>query len=140
MLVSLFGQSRIFLAMAEDGLLPPFFSRIHPKLQTPYRSQSLVGLLIAVAAGLLPITILGQMVSIGTLLAFAAVCAATIRLRRLEPTRDRPFRVPAMPVVPVLGILSCLVLMAGLPLATWLRLAVWLALGLLVYATYGRRK
>ena len=138
MLVSLFGQSRVFLAMAEDGLLPPFFSRVHPKFKTPYRSQALVGVLIAIAAGLLPITILGQMVSIGTLLAFAAVCTATIRLRRLEPDRDRPFRVPAMPLIPILGILSCLTLMAGLPPATWLRLAVWLSLGLLVYATQRR--
>ena len=140
MLVSLFGQSRIFLAMAEDGLLPPFFSHVHPRLKTPYRSQALVGILIAIAAGLLPITILGQMVSIGTLLAFGAVCASTIRLRRVEPNRDRPFRVPAMPWVPLLGILSCLLLMVGLPLATWLRLAVWLALGLLLYAFYGSRK
>ncbi len=137
-LVLLFGQGRIFYTMASDGLLPGIFARIHPRTQTPYLSQALIGACVATIAGLVPIAVLGEMVSIGTLFAFILVCAAVVRLRQTDGRMKRPFRVPAVPWVPVLGVLCCLALMAGLPLATWLRLLVWLAIGLVVYFTYGR--
>ena len=137
-LVLLYGQSRIFYTMSQDGLLPGLFARVHPRLQTPYQSQLLIGGIVAVVAALAPIHVLGEMVSIGTLFAFVLVCGSVIYLRRSDAGAFRPFRVPGVPWVPVLGILFCLLLMAGLPLATWLRLAVWLAVGLLIYAFYGR--
>ena len=111
---------------------------MHPRLQTPYRSQALIGGGAALVAGLVPLTVLGEMVSIGTLFAFILVCGAVIRLRQTDGRIKRPFRVPGVPWVPVLGIGFCLVLMAGLPLATWLRLIVWLILGLGLYFGYGR--
>ena len=137
-LVMLYGQSRIFYTMAHDGLLPGLFAHTHPRLQTPYLSQMLIGGIVAAVAALVPIGILGEMVSIGTLFAFILVCGAVVYLRRSDAGTSRPFRVPAVPWVPVLGILSCLVLMAGLPLATWLRLVVWLVVGLAIYFSYGR--
>jgi APA family basic amino acid/polyamine antiporter len=137
-LVFLYGQSRIFYTMAHDGLLPGLFAHVHPRLQTPYRSQALIGTCAALVAGLVPLSVLGEMVSIGTLFAFVLVCGAVIRLRQTDGRMKRPFRVPGVPWVPVLGILFCVVLMAGLPLATWLRLIVWLAIGLVLYFTYGR--
>ena len=140
MLVLLYGQGRIFCAMAQDGLLPPAFGRIHPRFGTPVASQMLIGAVVAIVAALVPIDLLGEMVSIGTLLAFALVCGAVIRLRATDPGRPRAFRCPAVPLVPGLGVLSCLVLMAGLPALTWLRLVVWLGLGLVIYAAYGRRR
>lgn len=138
-LVLLYGQSRIFYTMASDGLLPRMFSHVHPTYQTPYRSQALIGICVALVAALVPINILGEMVSIGTLAAFCLVCGAVIHLRRSEKGMKRPFKVPAVPLVPILGILSCLLLMAGLPLDTWLRLVIWMAIGLVIYFTYGRR-
>ena len=138
-LVLLYGQSRIFHTMATDGLLPKLFSHVHPTYGTPYRSQALIGVLVAIVAALVPIDVLGEMVSIGTLAAFILVCGSVIYLRRAEGTMYRPFRVPGVPIVPVLGILFCLLLMAGLPLDTWLRLIIWMAIGLVVYFTYGRR-
>ena len=137
-LVVLYGQSRIFYTMACDGLLPPLFSTIHPRLKTPYRSQLLIGAAVATVAALVPIDVLGELVSIGTLLAFVLVCGAVIYLRRTDARAARPFRVPGVPLVPLLGIVSCLGLMAGLPPLTWLRLAVWLAIGLAIYRFYGR--
>ncbi len=137
-LVLLYGQSRIFYTMSHDGLLPGMFSKIHPRLQTPYLSQALIGTLVAVVAAFVPIGILGEMVSIGTLLAFVLVCGAVIYLRRSDADVHRPFRVPGVPVVPLLGIGFCLVLMAGLPLATWARLVVWLVIGLVIYFSYSR--
>ena len=137
-LVSLFGQSRILYMMAHDGLLPSMFSHIHPKLQTPYRSQILIGVVVAITAALVPIEVLGELVSIGTLFAFVLVCSAVIYLRRSDPATKRPFRVPAVPWIPVLGILFCLLLMAGLPLVTWLRLAIWLVIGMVIYMSFGR--
>ncbi|MET0313668.1 MAG: amino acid permease, partial [Hansschlegelia sp.] len=136
MLVLLYGQSRIFFTMSKDGLLPPLFSKVHPTAGTPYVSQYMIGGCVALIGGLLPISILGEMVSIGTLFAFALVCGAVIYLRRSDAEAHRPFRVPGVPVVPVLGILSCLALMAGLPLDTWLRLIVWMAVGLIIYFAY----
>ena len=137
-LVSLFGQSRILYMMAHDGLLPGLFSHIHPKLQTPYRSQIMIGVVVAITAALVPIEVLGELVSIGTLFAFVLVCSAVIYLRRSDPATKRPFRVPAVPWIPVLGILFCLLLMAGLPLVTWLRLAIWLVIGMVIYMSFGR--
>ena len=137
-LVLLFGQTRVFFTMAEDGLLPGLFAYVHPKLGTPIRSQLLIGAVVAVIAALIPIDILGEMVSIGTLCAFILVCAAVLYLRRSDPKTPRPFRVPAVPWIPVAGILVCLLLMAGLPGATWLRLLVWMAIGLVIYIAHGR--
>ncbi|WP_336486771.1 amino acid permease [Methylobacterium nigriterrae] len=138
-LTALYGQARIFYAMARDGLLPGAFARVHPTRRAPALSQGVIGLLTAAVAAFVPIDLLGELVSIGTLFAFILVCAALLVLRRTEPARPRPFRVPAAPVVAGLGILSCLVLMAGLPGDTWIRLAAWLAVGLAIYAAYGRR-
>ncbi|MDH3028979.1 amino acid permease [Methylobacterium fujisawaense] len=138
-LVLLYGQSRIFFTMAQDGLLPKMFSHVHPTYQTPYRSQALIGAVVAVVAALVPIHILGEMVSIGTLAAFILVCGSVLYLRRTERHMKRPFRAPAVPVVPILGILFCLLLMIGLPLDTWLRLVIWMAIGLVVYFFYGRK-
>lgn len=138
MMVMLFGQSRIFFTMAHDGLLPRVFSSVHPRFRTPWLSQILIGSMIAIVAALVPIGILGELVSIGTLFAFILVCGAVIYLRRSEKEAFRPFRVPGVPVVPILGIGFCLLLMSGLPLDTWLRLIVWLAIGLVIYFAYGR--
>jgi basic amino acid/polyamine antiporter, APA family len=137
-LVLLYGQSRIFFTMSQDGLLPPLFARVHPRLQTPHLSQIMIGTIVAIVAALTPISVLGEMVSIGTLFAFILVCGAVIYLRRSDSDASRPFRVPGVPIVPVLGILFCLLLMAGLPLVTWVRLVVWLIIGLVIYVSYGR--
>jgi APA family basic amino acid/polyamine antiporter len=137
-LVLLYGQSRIFFTMSQDGLLPPLFARVHPRLQTPHLSQIMIGTIVAIVAALTPISVLGEMVSIGTLFAFVLVCGAVIYLRRSDAEASRPFRVPGVPIVPVLGILFCLLLMAGLPLVTWGRLFVWLVIGLIIYVSYGR--
>jgi basic amino acid/polyamine antiporter, APA family len=139
-LVLLYGQSRIFFTMSNDGLLPPLFSRVHPRLQTPYLSQLMIGFIVAVVAALTPIDILGEMVSIGTLFAFVLVCSAVVYLRRSDAELARPFRVPNVPWVPLLGIAFCLLLMAGLPVVTWMRLITWLVIGLVVYFGYGRRR
>ena len=137
-LVNLLGQSRIFYSMSRDGLLPPVFSRLHPRFRTPHITTAVTGFVVAIAAGLFPIGVLGQLVSMGTLLAFAIVCIGVLILRRTEPDVPRPFRTPGMPWVPVAGALICFYLMAGLPLATWIRLVVWLVVGLTIYFAYGR--
>lgn len=138
-LALLFGQTRVFYAMAHDGLLPPIFARLHAAWRTPAISQTVVGVLVALAAGLFPIEILDEMVSIGTLSAFALVCGAVIHLRRSSPDLHRPFRAPGIPWVPIVGILSCFALMAALPIETWIRLFVWMGAGLLFYFFYGSR-
>ncbi len=137
-LVALYGQGRVLYNIAHDGLLPKLFARIHPTLRTPWLSQMLIGLLVSLVAALTPITVLSELVSIGTLVAFILVCGSVIYLRRSEAEAFRPFRVPGVPYVPVLGILSCLLMMAGLPLVTWLRLAVWMVIGVAIYFFYGR--
>jgi basic amino acid/polyamine antiporter, APA family len=138
-LVMLLGQARVFYAMSRDGLLPPWLSRVHPTLRTPWMTQLAVGAFAAVFGGLFPIDLLGQLVNIGTLLAFTLVCGGILVLRRTRPDLERPFRTPFVPVVPLLGVASCIGLMATLPVDTWLRLLVWLAIGLCIYLVYGRR-
>ena len=137
-LTALYGQGRIFFAMARDGLLPGVFCRVHPVTRALAASQVVIGLFTAAVAGLVPIDVLGEIVSIGTLLAFSLVCATVLILRRTDPDRARPFRVPAATLTAWLGILSCGTLMASLPGDTWIRLALWLAIGLAIYAGYGR--
>jgi APA family basic amino acid/polyamine antiporter len=136
-LVMLLGQPRIFYSMSNDGLLPPVFSKVHPKYKTPYISTILTGLVAIVLAGILPISILGELVSIGTLLAFAIVCVSIIILRKTKPDVKRPFRTPFVPLIPALGALICLIQMFSLPLDTWARLIIWMALGFIIYFTYG---
>ncbi len=138
-LVMLMGQPRIFYSMSKDGLLPPVFSKVHRKYKTPYVSTILTGLVAIVLAGVLPISILGELVSIGTLLAFAIVCASIIVLRKTRPDLERPFRTPFVPLIPILGALICFIQMAALPLDTWLRLFIWMAIGFVIYFTYGIR-
>jgi APA family basic amino acid/polyamine antiporter len=140
LLVMSLSQPRIMLAMARDGLLPKgFFAAVHPRFQTPWKATILTGCFVALAAGLLPLRILAELVNIGTLLAFVIVCAAVLIMRRTHPTTVRPFRVPGAPLTPVLGIATCLLLMFSLPVENWIRLVVWLAIGFLIYFGYGRR-
>lgn len=139
-LVMLMGQPRIFFSMARDGLLPAVFGKVHPRFRTPYVTTILTGSVAAVVAGLFPIDILGELVSIGTLLAFVIVCAGILVLRRRRPDLPRPFRTPLVPLVPILGIASCLGLMLSLPSSTWIRLIVWMAIGLIIYFSYSRTR
>ena len=138
MLVMLLGQSRVFYSMSRDGLLPRWAGAVHPRFRTPWISTILVGLFVAVFAALIPIDILGELVSIGTLLAFIIVAAGVWILRRRRPDLHRPFKTPWVPLVPILGIVVSALLMASLPADTWLRLVVWLVIGLVVYFSYGR--
>jgi basic amino acid/polyamine antiporter, APA family len=138
MLVTLLGQTRVFFAMSRDGLLPHAFSTLHPRFRTPFGATMLTGAACAIIAAVFPLQLLGQLVAIGTLLAFVVVCAGVWYLRVVEPERARPFRTPMVPLVPILGIVTCVGLMAGLPGDTWLRLIIWLALGLVIYFFYGR--
>jgi APA family basic amino acid/polyamine antiporter len=140
MLVLLLGQTRVFYSMSRDGLLPPVFRAIHPRFRTPHLSTLLTGSIAAVIAGAVPITVLSQLTSMGTLLAFVIVCVAVLMLRRTAPDLHRPFRTPWMPWVPILGALICFAQMAGLPWQTWERLLIWLALGFVVYFAYSRRR
>jgi APA family basic amino acid/polyamine antiporter len=139
-LVMLMGQPRIFFSMSKDGLLPPVFSRIHPRFKTPYVSTLITGFIALILAGILPINILGELVSIGTLLAFAIVCIGVIILRIKRPDIHRTFRTPFVPLVPILGAGICFVQMFSLPWETWLRLILWMALGFVIYFSYGIRK
>lgn len=138
-LVMLMGQPRIFFAMAKDGLLPKSFATIHPKYGTPYLTTLLTGVTSAIIAGILPIDILGELVSIGTLLAFAIVCASVIVLRKTNPDAPRSFKTPFVPWVPLGGVIICLAQMAALPLDTWIRLLGWMAVGIVIYFLYGRK-
>jgi APA family basic amino acid/polyamine antiporter len=138
-LVMLLGQSRVFYSMSRDGLLPPWVGKVHPRFRTPYLTQIFVGIFAAFFTGVFPIQLLGELVNIGTLLAFVLVCGGIIILRRTRPDLERPFRTPWVPVVPILGVLSCFGLMLTLPGDTWIRLVVWMLIGLVIYFAYGRR-
>jgi len=138
-LVLMLGQTRIFFSMAHDWLLPVGFARIHPRFKTPWVATLVTGVVALVTAGLFPIGILGELVSIGALLAFAMVCAGVMVMRRTKPHVVRPFRTPWVPVVPILGILFSGVQMASLPRDTWIRLIAWMLIGLVIYFTYSHR-
>jgi APA family basic amino acid/polyamine antiporter len=136
-LVMLMGQPRIFYSMSKDGLLPPLFSKVHPKFQTPYVSTIITGSIAMIIAGVLPINILGELVSIGTLLAFIIVCISVLVLRKSRPDIQRPFKTPWVPLVPILGASICFIQMVALPFDTWLRLIIWMAIGFCIYFFYG---
>ena len=138
-LVLLLGQSRIFYAMSKDGMIPPLFGEIHPKFKTPWRGSIITGIFCALLAGLLPLDILGELVSIGTLLAFVIVCAGVMVLRITKPNAKRPFRTPLVWIFAPLGIGMCAFMMLFLPFDTWLRLLVWTIIGTLIYIGYSVR-
>ena len=138
LLVLLYGQSRIFFSMARDGLLPTMFSHVHPRFRTPYLSSLLIGIVVALIAGLTPIDVVAELTNIGTLAAFVLVSAAILIMRRTQPDRPRGFRVPWVPVLPILSMLGSLLLIVSLPLVTIIRFIIWLAIGLLIYFLYSR--
>jgi len=138
-MVLLMGQTRIFYSMAKDGLLPPVFAHVHPKFKTPYVTTLVTGAVAVVIAGLFPIGFIGELVSIGALLAFTMVSIGVLVLRRTRPDYPRPFRTPWVPVVPIFGAALSLLQMAALPRGTWIRLVVWMALGLIIYGCYSHR-
>jgi APA family basic amino acid/polyamine antiporter len=140
MLVMLLGQSRVLFTMSRDGLLPAWAASVHPRFRTPWISSMIVGLVVGLFAGLIPIGQLGQLTNIGTLFAFVIVCAGVWALRIKRPELERPFRTPLVPLVPLLGILISLLLMFSLPWDTWARFIVWLGLGMLIYFTYSRQR
>lgn len=137
-LVMLLGQSRVFYSMSRDGLLPKMFSEIHPRFRTPWRSNLLFMLFVACFAAFVPIQIVGEMTSIGTLFAFVLVCIGIIVMRRTHPHLPRPFRTPLVPFVPIAGVLVNLFLMAGLGWENWARLFIWMAIGFAIYFGYSR--
>jgi APA family basic amino acid/polyamine antiporter len=140
MVVMMLGQPRIFFSMSKDGLLPGFASKVHPKFRTPYITTMITGFVVAIAAGFTSISILGELVSIGTLFAFVIVSIGIIFLRYRRPDLERPFKTPFVPVVPILSALVSLALMASLPWPTWERLIIWMAIGIIIYFSYGYRK
>jgi APA family basic amino acid/polyamine antiporter len=137
MLVQLLGQSRIFFSMSRDGLLPAMFGKVHPKFRTPHIATMLTGIVVAIAAGLLPLSTLSELVSMGTLLAFVI---GIVVLRKTSPDVPRPFKTPWVPLVPICGALACLLQMIALPGATWIRLVVWLVIGFVIYFVFGRQR
>ncbi|OOG77021.1 amino acid permease [Flavobacterium sp. A45] len=139
MLVMLMGQSRVFYTMSKDGLLPPFFSEIHSKFRTPWKTNLFFLVFVSLFAGLVPVSDLGHMVSIGTLLAFVLVCIGVMVMRKKMPDAPRAFKTPWVPFVPIAGIVICLALMYSLPNESWARLIVWMALGIAIYFIYGKK-
>lgn len=136
-MVTLMAQSRVFLSMSHDGLLPPFFSKIHSKFRTPAHSNVLFMILVGLMAAFIPAQVAGEMTSIGTLFAFTLVCAAILIVRKTMPNVHRAFKTPFVPAVPILGILTCLCMMCFLPADTWIRLVLWMLIGLDIYSCYG---
>jgi APA family basic amino acid/polyamine antiporter len=137
-LVMLLGQSRVFYSMSHDGLVPPVFSEIHPKYRTPYKSNMLFFVFTSLFAAFVPVDIVGEMTSIGTLFAFILVCAGVWIMRRRRPDIERGFTVPALPLVAISGIVVCAAMIYGLGWTNWLRLGGWLVIGLVIYIAYGR--
>jgi basic amino acid/polyamine antiporter, APA family len=137
-LVMLLGQSRVFYSMGKDGLFPKMFSDLHPKYRTPYKANLAIMCIVGAFAAFVPIDIVGDMTSIGTLFAFILVCIGVIILRKTNPDLPRAFRTPLVPLVPILGVLACGYMMTGLEMMNWIRLFVWLAIGLVIYYAYGK--
>lgn len=139
-LILLLGQSRIFFAMGRDGLLPRWLSAVHPRFGTPYRSTIIMGVIVAVLAGFIPLAELAELVNIGTLFAFLVVSVGVMILRNTRPDLPRAFRTPWVPVIPILSVLACLFVMINLPVETWLRFLAWMGIGIVIYAAYGYRQ
>ncbi|MDI1235337.1 MAG: amino acid permease [bacterium] len=139
-LVMLLGQSRVFYSMGKDGLLPKFFSDVHPKFKTPYKANLVILVIVGLFAAFVPGDVVGDMTSIGTLFAFILVCAAVIILRKTDPDLPRKFKTPLVPFIPILGMLVCFLMILGLGWTNWLRLIVWLDFGLLIYFGYSINK
>ncbi len=139
MVVMLLGQSRVFFSMSKDGLLPGWASKVHPRFRTPYLSTIFVGICVALAGALTPIDVLGEMVSIGTLMAFIIVCAGVWVLRARGTEVKRAFVTPWVPFTPIMGIVISAYMMYSLKTATWIRLVVWLVIGLIIYFAYSRK-
>lgn len=139
-MVMLMGQSRVFFSMSQDGLLPPVFSKVHPKFHTPSKSNALFAVFVSLFAAFVPARVVGEMTSIGTLFAFVLVCVGIIVMRKTQPDAPRAFKTPLVPLVPILGILTCFGMMASLPGDTWIRLIVWMAIGIVLYFIYGAKK
>ena len=138
-LVMIIGQPRIFMIMGRDGLLPPVFTRIHPKHRTPHINTIITGIGIALLAALFPLDILGELTSMGTLIAFAAVCAGVLVLRRTQPDLPRPFRIPAAWLICSLGVLSCGALLTAMTAHNWMLMGLWTLTGFIIYFAYGHR-
>jgi len=139
-LVMMMGQSRIYYAISKDGLLPSIFSKVGAKRGVPQNATIFAGIATGVIAGLFPLSVLSELVSIGTLMAFAIVCISVMVLRKTHPELNRPFKVPLVWLIPSLGAFFCILQMVSLPWTTWLRLILWTSVGIIIYFTYGKRK
>ena len=138
-LVMILGQSRVFYTMAQDGLLPKPFGKIHNQFRTPFFTTLMVTLVCMLFSGIFPVGILGQLTSMGALLAFAIVCFGILVLRYKQPTLHRPFKTPFVPWVPLAGTLACIIQMIAMPGVTWIQLIVWMSIGCWIYFAYGSR-